>query len=67
MQSSFDRDNYVEILYQNIVPAMHNQFKKEGDNVVSHFGGSYDLSSVMHYSANAFSKNGKMTIRVKVR
>lgn len=65
MQSAFDRDNYVEILFQNIKPGVESNFRKEGSNVVSHMGGSYDLGSIMHYSGRAFTNNGQLTIRAK--
>lgn len=66
MQSSFDRDNYIEVLYNNISPQMHSQFAKHGSNVVSHQGGSYDYRSVMHYGQTAFSSNGQITMKTKV-
>lgn len=66
MQSSFDRDNYVEILYNNIDQHAHSQFRKMGTNAVSHMGGKYDFASIMHYGAKAFSKNGQITIKAKV-
>lgn len=66
MQSSFDRDRYVEILWGNIEPGKEDQFRIEGDNVVSHMGGKYDYASIMHYDEKAFSKNKQITIRTKV-
>ena len=66
MQSSFDRDNYIEILFQNISPSMHSQFRKEGTNTISHMGGRYDYASIMHYGETAFSSNGQITIKTKV-
>lgn len=66
MQSSFDRDNYIEVLYNNIKPQMHSQFAKQGTNVVSHMGGSYDYGSIMHYGERAFSMNGQITMKTKV-
>ncbi|XP_055298047.1 zinc metalloproteinase nas-4-like [Sitodiplosis mosellana] len=65
MQSSFDRDKYIKILWENISKEMHNQFQKYGDDVISHMGGKYDYASIMHYGSDAFSKNGKMTIKAK--
>ncbi|XP_055298023.1 zinc metalloproteinase nas-13-like [Sitodiplosis mosellana] len=65
MQSSFDRDKYVEILWENIEPGNAGQFEMMGDNVVSHMGGEYDYSSIMHYAGKSFSQNGKLTIKTK--
>lgn len=56
MQSSYDRDNYVRILYENIEVGREHNFNKYSSNQVSHFGTSYDLDSLMHYRANAFSR-----------
>lgn len=39
-----------------------NNFKKYNSFVTSDFGVPYDYDSVLHYSAFAFSKNGKKTI-----
>jgi len=39
----------------------HN-FRKYSEATVTNFGVQYDYGSIMHYSAHAFSKNGKPTI-----
>ena len=56
-----DRDKYIKILWENIVPsAWHNfnQFITDGDD-----GGPYDYNSIMSYpEVGAFSRNGKPTI-----
>jgi hypothetical protein len=39
----------------------HN-FKKYSEATVTNFGVPYDYGSIMHYSAQAFSRNGKPTI-----
>ncbi len=61
-QSRTDRDDYVEIKYENIKPGTDLNFKKFGANVIAPFGVSYDYGSVMHYGRNAFTKNGEDTI-----
>ncbi|GBP12079.1 Zinc metalloproteinase nas-15 [Eumeta japonica] len=62
MQSSPDRDDYVDIKWENIVePARHN-FRKYNSFAVSDFGVGYDYDSVLHYSRRAFSSNGQDTI-----
>lgn len=62
MQSSFDRDNYVRINYNNIASGSERAFDKYSKAQVSYFGTSYDFDSVMHYRRTAFSKNGLNTI-----
>ncbi|XP_053345018.1 hatching enzyme 1.2-like [Clarias gariepinus] len=59
-QSRSDRDKHVKILYENIEPGMENNFKKRKTNNLKT---PYDYNSVMHYTRNAFSKNGKPTIK----
>jgi hypothetical protein len=62
-QSRSDRDNFVQILSENIDPRFVSQFDKhiqDGEDL-----GPYDLGSIMHYPATAFSLNGKPTIVAK--
>jgi hypothetical protein len=59
-QSREDRDNFVQIMFANIDPAMQHNFNQhvsDGDDL-----GAYDFGSVMHYPPNAFSINGQPTI-----
>ncbi|XP_055599259.1 zinc metalloproteinase nas-4-like [Uranotaenia lowii] len=62
MQSAHDRDEWVQIVWDNIQPGRENNFRLYGPEVVSHFGTDYDYGSVMHYSSTAFSINGEKTI-----
>lgn len=62
MQSAFDRDDFVTIHYENIIPGHEHNFNKYKNTVVTHFNTTYDYDSVMHYSAFGFSKNGNATI-----
>jgi hypothetical protein len=58
-----DRDNYVQINYDNIDPEWHYAFDKQtwGTTAVD-LKTSYDYSSIMHFGGNYFSSNGKPTI-----
>jgi hypothetical protein len=59
-QSREDRDNYIRIQWQNILPGYEHNFEQhitDGDDV-----GPYDYGSIMHYPATAFSKNNMPTI-----
>jgi Astacin (Peptidase family M12A) len=60
-QSRPDRDNYVDIVTENIeADATHNF------NIVPGISrGYYDYGSIMHYFFNAFGKDNKTTIRCK--
>uniref|UniRef100_A0A914RNU2 Peptidase M12A domain-containing protein n=1 Tax=Parascaris equorum TaxID=6256 RepID=A0A914RNU2_PAREQ len=65
-----DRDDYVTILWENIqdglsVASQPDQFAKYSLRIIDHLGAQYDYSSIMHYSATAFSKNGRNTIEPK--
>lgn len=62
-QSREDRDNYVDILWQNIIqsPGILAQFDKhitDGQDI-----GNYDYLSIMHYGHDYFTANGQPTIR----
>lgn len=59
-QSRIDRDDYVTIHYENIIPETifnFNQHISDGEDI-----GDYDFDSIMHYPRWAFTKNGKDTI-----
>jgi len=59
-QSRADRDNFVEVLYQNIDKRYTYNFDLELANEVDL--GPYDFASIMHYGAYNFSRNGRPTI-----
>jgi len=59
-QSRNDRDDYVQILYENIDPSMAYNFDTtgaEGTDI-----GYYDYGSIMHYPDWGFSINGQPTM-----
>lgn len=62
-QSRPDRDQYVEIIWENIKKGMEGQFNKYKHSKVDSMEFDYDYSSLMHYGKRTFSKNGKPTIR----
>jgi len=60
-QSRSDRDQFIEILWENIADDMEYNFDKhvlDGEDL-----GEYDFASIMHYPETAFSINGKPTIK----
>ncbi|XP_053667785.1 hatching enzyme 1.2 [Anopheles marshallii] len=61
-QNREDRDSWVKIRYENIKPDTKNNFEKAKKGSTNSFGVSYDYGSIMHYSENAFSTNGRPTI-----
>ncbi|KAG8580046.1 hypothetical protein GDO81_007106 [Engystomops pustulosus] len=48
-----DRDNYIEVMWQNIPPVHHLLFKLDDGNIQNM---PYDYSSIMHYSNYVYSK-----------
>jgi len=62
-QSRSDRDQFIEVLLQNVAPNRRHNFDKhiqDADDL-----GNYDFDSIMHYPATAFSINGQPTIRAR--
>ena len=60
-----DRDQYVDILWENIDETLFQQFDLENEASVDYHGLPYDYESVMHYGDRTFSKNGGKTMRSK--
>lgn len=62
-QSDADRDDFIEILYENITPGKEFNFEKYKSSMVTDFDVGYDYGSCLHYGPKAFSANGKDTLR----
>eukprot|EP00058_Branchiostoma_floridae_P015247 XP_002600735.1 hypothetical protein BRAFLDRAFT_83478 [Branchiostoma floridae] len=60
-QSRPDRDDFVEIVWDNIPVANRHNFNLK-ENVNS-LGSPYDYQSIMHYKSTAFGLNRRVTIR----
>nr|CAD2205265.1 unnamed protein product [Meloidogyne enterolobii] len=61
-QSRPDRDDFIAILWHNILPGMQGQFEKYSQTTIQTLGSDYDYGSIMHYGPNAFTRNGLPTI-----
>lgn len=59
-QSRNDRDEYVDVRFENIYRGYEHNFQIQSDN--GEDLGEYDYGSIMHYPSWAFSKNGEDTI-----
>ncbi|XP_073252475.1 zinc metalloproteinase nas-15-like isoform X2 [Porites lutea] len=64
-QSRPDRDNFVTIEWNNILAGKRRNFRKYSRSTIDSLGTKYDYGSIMHYGSKAFSKNGRVTIKVK--
>lgn len=62
MQSSYERDGYVRVMWEHIQEGLAHNFNVYDNNVITNFGHAYDIRSIMHYSAYSFSKNGFATL-----
>ena len=51
-QSRPDRDNYLKILWNNIVPKYYSQYERYNWTMVQTHDIPYDLGSIMQYSAS---------------
>lgn len=61
-QARLDRDQYVQIITENIYEGTEVNFQKYRVGWSDTYGQPYDKKSIMHYGSYAFSKNGKKTI-----
>jgi len=62
-QSRPDRDDYINIHYDNILPWLRRNFDKQTQ--IDSLGITYDFNSIMHYDEFAFSSNGERTMSSK--
>lgn len=60
--SSPNRDDFVQINWNNIEDGHERNFKKYNSSFITDYSFAYDYDSLMHYSAKSFSKNGNPTI-----
>uniref|UniRef100_A0A3P9HAN2 Metalloendopeptidase n=1 Tax=Oryzias latipes TaxID=8090 RepID=A0A3P9HAN2_ORYLA len=64
-QSRYDRDDYVTIVWDNILKGKEHNFDKVGSDQSTTHGTPYDYMSVMHYDNNAFTNGNGSTIITK--
>ncbi len=57
-----DRDDHVNIIFENIEPVYFPQFEKVNSEQFSGYDTPYDYDSVMHYDGKMFSINGNDTM-----
>ena len=58
-----DRDDYVDILHENINRYALPEFVKQDPSLVDTLGVGYDYNSVMHYAPSAFGVRSRTTIQ----
>ena len=59
-----DRDKYIRIQYENVIEKYKFAFNTYSTNQITDLNAPYDYCSIMHYRANAWTKNRKPTITV---
>ncbi|XP_036071902.1 meprin A subunit beta [Oryzias melastigma] len=64
-QSRYDRDDFVTIVWDNIISGKEHNFDKVGSDVSTTHGTPYDYMSVMHYNKDAFNNGNGSTIITK--
>jgi len=64
-QSRSDRDDFVNIHWENIQSGTEHNFQKYSPSQVNSYGVPYNQRSIMHYFSTAFSTNGRPTISGK--
>ncbi|XP_047525665.1 zinc metalloproteinase nas-4-like [Pieris napi] len=62
MQSTYNRDNYVNIVTKNLMSGTEHNFDIYESDLISNLGIEYDYVSCLHYGPYAFSANGEATI-----
>ncbi|CAK5035548.1 unnamed protein product [Meloidogyne enterolobii] len=57
-QNRYDRDEYIEVLFDNLMPNVVSQYQKQSKATLETYGEPYDYGSIMHYQVRAGTKNG---------
>ncbi|XP_008546307.3 bone morphogenetic protein 1-like [Microplitis demolitor] len=57
-----DRDDYVEVIRDNIMTGEEHNFDKASKDESTTLGQAYDYSSIMHYSSNGSSKRRHLNV-----
>ncbi|KAM7136998.1 meprin A subunit alpha [Molossus nigricans] len=66
-QSRTDRDDYVKIWWDEILPGYQHNFNTYDDNFITDLNTPYDYESLMHYQPFSFNKNESVpTITAKI-
>ncbi|KAG7469229.1 hypothetical protein MATL_G00126790 [Megalops atlanticus] len=65
-QSRYDRDDYVTIVWENILKGREHNFVKYSKNETTTLDTQYDYTSVMHYGKNEFANQTGPTIITKL-
>ncbi|KAM9840794.1 meprin A, alpha (PABA peptide hydrolase), tandem duplicate 1 [Aulostomus maculatus] len=66
-QSRTDRDDYVDIWLDQVIPGLEHNFNKYNDDFITDQNTPYDYESVMHYRPFSFNKNESIpTITTKI-
>ncbi|XP_068198826.1 meprin A subunit alpha-like [Antennarius striatus] len=67
-QSRTDRDDYVNIHLDQVIPGMEHNFNKYNDDFITDQNTAYDYESVMHYRPFSFNANPSIpTITTKIK
>ncbi|XP_030628055.1 meprin A subunit alpha [Chanos chanos] len=59
-QSRSDRDDYVQIWWDQIIPGKEHNFNKYEDDFITDLNTPYDYESIMHYRPLSFNKNASI-------
>ncbi|XP_056150628.1 meprin A, alpha (PABA peptide hydrolase), tandem duplicate 1 [Lampris incognitus] len=66
-QSRTDRDDYVDIWLDKVIPGFEHNFDKYNDDFITDQNTAYDYESIMHYRPFSFNKNEREpTITTKI-
>uniref|UniRef100_H0WGC6 Meprin A subunit n=1 Tax=Otolemur garnettii TaxID=30611 RepID=H0WGC6_OTOGA len=66
-QSRTDRDDYVNIWWDEIIPGYEHNFNTYDDDFITDLNTPYDYESLMHYAPFSFNKNDSIpTITAKI-